>query len=112
MRKSALPMSIKRFSIIIFFVATKRLSLLCTMKKLLLLLILLGGMFTSCTSEYEERLAQGKELKNRLELVKGTSYYISNTQLASEIIEIKNEINLLAKVSGNEELFMKELFND
>ncbi len=69
-------------------------------------------MTTSCTSEYEERLEQGKALKDRLELVKGTSYYISNSQLASEVIEIKNEISLLAKVSGNEELFLKEVFQN
>lgn len=69
-------------------------------------------MTTSCTSEYEERLEQGKVLKDRLELVKGTSYYISNSQLVSEVIEINNEISLLAKVSGNEALFLKEVFQN
>ena len=75
---------------------------------ILLLLILLGT--ASCTSEYEERLEQGRNLKNRLELVEGTSNYITSSQLLVEINEIRNEINLLAKVSGNEELFLKQLF--
>ena len=74
-----------------------------------LLLILLGA--TSCTSEYEERLEQGRDLMNRLELVEGTSEYVSNSQLIVEIKDIQNEINLLAKVSGNEILFLKELSN-
>lgn len=69
-------------------------------------------MMTSCTSEYEERLEQGKVLKDRLELVKGTSYYLSESQLESEVLEINNEISLLAKVSGNETLFLKEVFQN
>ena len=75
---------------------------------ILLLLIFLGA--SSCTSEYEERLEQGRNLKNRLELVEGTSDYISSSQLLVEINNIRNEISLLAKVSGNEDLFLKQLF--
>ncbi|MBL1279760.1 MAG: hypothetical protein COA33_005785 [Fluviicola sp.] len=76
----------------------------------LLLLILLGA--SSCTSEYEERLQQGKSLKDRLEQVESSSNYLSDNQLEIEISQIKNEINLLAKVSGNEDLFLKEIFSN
>ncbi len=75
----------------------------------MLLLTLL--CLTSCTSEYEERLEEGKNLMNRLKKVEGSSDYLSDHQLKVEISQIKNEINLLAKVSGNEILFLKEIVN-
>lgn len=77
---------------------------------LLLLLVLVG--FTSCTSEYEERLAEGQQLLSRLELVEGSGDYRINNQLEIEIREIKNEISFLAKVSGNEKLFLATIFNN
>lgn len=76
-----------------------------------LLLVFMGG-FTSCTSEYEERLAQGRELKERLATVQ-ESYSLSATdRFDTEITEITNEINFLAKVSGHEQLFLEELFSN
>lgn len=76
-----------------------------------LLLVFIGGM-TSCTSEYEERLAQGRELKERLATVQ-ESYSLSATdRFDNEITEITNEINFLAKVSGHEQLFLEELFEN
>ena len=81
------------------------------MKTLIILLLIVLG-FTSCTSEYEMRLEEGKSLINRLELVEGTSDYIPNNELLLEINEINNEISLLAKISGNEELFLKEIFGN
>ncbi len=78
---------------------------------LALLLVFTGGL-TSCTSEYEERLAQGRELKERLAAVQ-ESYSLSATdRFDNEITEITNEINFLAKVSGHEQLFLEELFED
>ena len=77
---------------------------------LVLLLVLVG--FTSCTSEYEERLAEGQDLLSRLELVEGSGDYRINNQLEVEIREIKNEISFLAKVSGNEDLFLATIFKN
>ena len=83
------------------------------MKQLAVLLLLaIAGMNASCTSEYEERLSQGLNLKERLAIVEQSYSMFSNDRLSSEIEEIRNEINLLAKVSGNEELFLQQVFSD
>jgi len=57
-------------------------------------------------------LEEAKALRIKLELVQGTEFYLSNDQLENELVEIKNEIYLLAKVSGNEQLFLKEVFKN
>ena len=77
-----------------------------------LLFIIVGISSTSCTSEYEQRLEEGRILVDRLEIVEGTSDYISDNQFVFEVNEIVNEINLLAKVSGNEKLFLQEIYQD
>jgi hypothetical protein len=83
------------------------------MKRLTVLLLLtVGVMSTSCTSEYEERLIEGRYLIDRLATVERSHNLMMNSRLSSEIEEIRNEINLLAKVSGNEELFLREVFED
>lgn len=66
----------------------------------------------SCESEYEERLKQGLHLKERLALMERSSDALSDEVLQTEIETIRNEIVLLAKVSGNEELFLSQVFND
>jgi hypothetical protein len=106
-------MIINRFSIIIFFVRAVKLSLLCNMKlRLITILLVFIGSLTSCKSEYEERLAQGRQLKERLATVQ-ESYSLSATdRFDTEITEITNEINFLAKVSGHEQLFLEELFEN
>ena len=83
------------------------------MKQLAVLLLLaVGGMSASCTSEYEERLSEGRFLTDRLAVVERSHNLMMNSRLSSEIEEIRNEIRLLAKVSGNEELFLLEVFQD
>ncbi len=77
-----------------------------------LLLLTIGGLMTSCTSEYEECLVQGLALRNQLALVEQSYSVVSNEELVNEMESIKNEINFLAKVSGNEELFLKQVFED
>lgn len=81
-------------------------------KRFYLLLILVGVASTSCTSEYEQRLEEGRILVDRLEKVEGTSDYISDNQFVLEVSEIVNEINLLAQVSGNKKLFLQEIYED
>ena len=82
------------------------------MKGIAILLIIVGGFCASCTSEYEERLEQGMTLKSKLSAALKSNNIYSNTLLSSEIEEMQNEIMLLAKVSGNEELFLKQIFEN
>lgn len=77
-----------------------------------LLFIIVGITGTSCTSEYEQRLEEGRILVDRLEKVEGTSDYISDNQFVFEVNEIVDEINLLAQVSGNKKLFLQEIYQD
>jgi len=77
----------------------------------IVLLVVLGG-FTSCTSEYEERLVEGHQLVSRLKVIEVSDNYNANNHRETKIVEIQNEINFLAKVSGNEELFLATVFND
>lgn len=67
---------------------------------------------SSCTSEYEECLKEGKNLKKRLSDIEKNEFMISDDVSNIELESIYNEINLLAKVSGNEDLFMKEVFGN
>jgi hypothetical protein len=81
------------------------------MKRLLaLLLVLSAGYLTSCTSEYEERLTQGMALKNRLTAMQQSASVSGSTYFTQEIREIREEIKLLAKISGNEELFLQQVY--
>ena len=83
------------------------------MKSILLLLLFLCSLsLTSCTSEYEECLQEGKSLKERLIGLESHDLMISGDTNSIEAKEIYNEINLLAKVSGNEQLFLKEVFSN
>lgn len=81
-----------------------------------LLISLFVAMFllglTACTSEYEERLKQGRTLKKQLTMLHGGDVISISGNEEPEVIEIYNEIILLAKVSGNEELFLKEVFEN
>lgn len=81
------------------------------MKMVRLLLLFLGLFMTvvSCTSEYEERLEQAKELKNRIMIIEASNFITPNDDLSNEIHEMEKRILFLAKVSGNAEAFLSEL---
>ena len=79
---------------------------------LLVLLFLFTLSLTSCTSEYEECVQEGKSLKERLIGLESNDLMILGDLHSVEAKEIYNEINLLAKVSGNEQLFLKEVFSN
>jgi len=81
-------------------------------KKIYLLFVLIGIASTSCTSEYEQRLEEGRILVDQLKIVEGTSDYISDNQFVLEVSQIVNEINLLAQVSGNKKLFLQEIYKN
>ncbi len=81
----------------------------------LLVSLFIGALLfgiTSCTSEYEERLKQGRTLKKQLVMLHGSDVVSIAGSEEPEVIEIYNEIILLAKVSGNEDLFLKEVFEN
>ena len=61
-------------------------------------------------SEYEERLSQGLVLKDKLMVIEKTAELSGSGQLSEEIEEIREEITLLARVSGNEDLFLQQLY--
>lgn len=66
-------------------------------------------IFTSCTSEYDECLEEAKELRQRYLMVEETNMVSPNEELLKELQKIESEIDYLAKVSGNEQLFFREL---
>jgi hypothetical protein len=87
-------------------------SFLCGMKLLLVSLLLILLSLSSCKSEYEERLEQARELRARLSLVESTNLMNEKSDLSSEVELLHQEIQFLAKVSGNEKLFLEEVYND
>lgn len=74
------------------------------------LLVLLS--LSSCKSEYEQRLEQARKLKDRVSLVEANISLNKRSNLSNEIELLHEEIQFLAKVSGNEKLFLKEVYND
>ncbi|MCJ8289820.1 MAG: hypothetical protein HRT58_09170 [Crocinitomicaceae bacterium] len=80
--------------------------------KLFLVSLLVILSLTSCKSEYEERLEQARALKVRLSLVQSNISMNEQSNLSSEVDLLHEEIQFLAKVSGNEKLFLKEVYND
>lgn len=96
---------------IIYFARTDNLSLLCGMKFYLVSLLLVISL-GSCKSEYEERLEQARELKERMQLVESNLAVNNAKTVSHELKTLQEEIQFLAKVSGNEKLFMQEVFND
>jgi len=64
---------------------------------------------TSCTSEYEERLEEAKVLREKFLIVEESNFLSPPGELSSEMKEIESKIEFLAKVSGNEELFLREI---
>lgn len=79
--------------------------------KTLLLLILIGLSTSSCTSEYEERLEEGKELIHRIDFLEERKNQLSDELIKEELTTISNELSVLAKLSGNETLFLMQLKN-
>lgn len=95
-------------SIIIFFEHSENLSLICNMKSLILL-ISIPLLFGSCTSEYDERLSEAKELHQRYLKIEENNMFSPNADLVKELDKIQSEIDYLAKVSGNEHMFFRDL---
>ena len=103
--------TINRFLITILFVRPKELLLFCIMKLIAILLLLISTTLVSCTSEYEERLAEGRYLIQKLAIVEQNDG-ISNEIILKEIEEINKEIKILSKISDHEELFLREILEN
>ncbi len=76
------------------------------------LLLFFGLNMTSCTSEYQERLEEAKELKEQMTLIEESNFSSPDQHLVSEIREIEQQIFFLAKLSGNEDTFLMEIFGE
>lgn len=85
---------------------------LCSMKLILVSILLVILSLSSCKSEYEERLEEARELKARMTLVEANLSIYEQCDLPNEIKSLQEEIEFLAKVSGNEKLFLQEIYND
>lgn len=79
------------------------------MKLLLLLALFMSVTLASCKSEYEERLQEARELQEHYLLVEESNMMSPREELIEEMHDIEREIEYLARVSGNEYLFYKEL---
>lgn len=80
--------------------------------KLSIVSLLVSLSLSSCKSEYEERLEQARVLKERMSIVEANSSIREQSNLTSEMRNLEQEILFLAKVSGNEKLFLKEVYKD
>lgn len=80
--------------------------------RLLLLAIASFFVLSSCTSEYEERMAEAKQLKSKLALIEETNFLAPSDALNQEIETLNERIDFLAKLSGNESLFKAQLLGD
>lgn len=76
--------------------------------KPLLHIIIICLSCVSCTSEYEERLEKARVLKSKMLKIQD-EYERLGISANQEIEEIETEIHFHARVSGNEDLFLKEL---
>jgi len=85
---------------------------LCSMKLTIVSILLVILSLSSCKSEYEERLEEARELKARMTLVEANLSIYEQYNLPNEIESLQEEIEFLAKVSGNEKLFLQEIYND
>ena len=80
--------------------------------KLSLVSLLVILSLSSCKSEYEERLEEARELKERMSLVEANIAIYKKYGISNEKELLEDEIQFLAKVSGNEKLFLEEIYKD
>lgn len=78
------------------------------MKRIFYIAGILCLTFTSCKSEYEERLAVGKRIKVQMTELKSNVHMDDNLK-KEEMQELKKELAFHAKISGNETRFYEQL---
>lgn len=79
--------------------------------KFILLLLLLPTLllFTSCQSEYAERMEMALELKKQYIDLNESCSDVKHPFQVQKCEEIKKQILLQAKISGNEKRFLSEV---
>ncbi|MFN5416951.1 MAG: hypothetical protein ACK5B9_07855 [Flavobacteriia bacterium] len=83
------------------------------MKRLTFILTIFIGLgFQSCQSEYSERMAKAIELKKKHSEIQNILIESKNPNLKATLNDIEKEIKIQAAISGNEELFLKELWRN
>ena len=80
--------------------------------RILLLLSVAGLALQSCQSEYGERMSKAMELKKEYQKVQLNMDGSGNSGLKIQLSEIEKEIEFHATLSGNESLFLKEIWNN
>ena len=68
--------------------------------------------FQACQSEYSERMLKAIKLKQKYNEVKTIISESNSSNLKPMLVEIENEIKIQAQISGNEELFLKEIWKN
>jgi hypothetical protein len=87
--------------------------LLCIMKRITVILLFFVGLgFQSCQSEYTERMKKAIELKRKHTELRNIMNQSENQLIKTLLSELEREITIQAKISGNEELFLKELWKN
>jgi hypothetical protein len=73
-----------------------------------LLSIVLVFIGNSCSSEYSERLSVAKELRSEIDRTLENKENLGEVAF-EQVNDLQEKISFHAKVSGNEELFIKQL---
>ena len=66
----------------------------------------------SCQSEYSERMAKAIELKKKHTEIQSILLESKNPNLKATLTDLEKEIKIQAAISGNEELFLRELWRN
>ena len=86
---------------------------LTIMKKIVFIATVFIGLgLQSCQSEYSERMAKAIELKKKHTENQNILIESKNPGLKAALSDIEKEIKIQAAISGNEELFLKELWRN
>ena len=82
------------------------------MKKISLIIVVLGILVTSCQSEYGERMKKALQLKKEYQKVHLHIQNSKNPNLITQLSAIRKEIRFHATISGNEQLFLEEIWDN
>ncbi len=69
-------------------------------------------VLSSCKSEYSERMQNAKLLKAEYTYIEKIYQNTENHKLQFYLNDLKTKIEQEAKISGNEELFLKEIWRE
>lgn len=82
------------------------------MKIFVVLLLVISSSLISCQSEYGERMSKALALKEKYNQVQDVLYITKNPYLEVQLSEIEKEIEFHATLSGNETLFLEQVWNN